>query len=80
MKRKYFDIRYRSKQRGWQLVRKNNFLELQTLFAFFICSIFLYNIITILEFLVIRKIQLASHCMRPKNEVVSDLVQFKFIY
>ena len=26
----------------------------------------------------IRKIQLTSHCMRPKNEVVSDLVQFKF--
>ena len=55
-------------------MRKKNYLELQTLFAFFICNAFLYNIITILEFLAIRNIQLTSHCMSPKNEVVSDLI------
>ena len=65
----------------WLVVsEKKKFLELQTLFDFFICNIFLYNIITNLEFLAIRKIQLTSHCMRPKSEVLSDLVQFKFIY
>ena len=59
---------------------KTEFSRVVNTFLFYHVQYFFYNIVTILEFLAIRKIQLTSHCMRPKNEVVRDLVQFKFTY